>query len=189
MIETAFWRRLDVPGHDAARIAPTAGGWRLAGTAVFCAGPVPACLGYVVDLDADWRTTGGRIRGFRGAAEVEHVFERRDGDWRLDGRLQRGLADLVDLDLGFTPSTNFQQLRRLGLPVGASAGIRVAWFDLGETALTELPQRYHRLDAGRYEYESPTAGYRAVLEMAENGFVRNYPQLWVMEACGRKHAG
>ncbi len=182
MIETVLWRRLDVPGHDAARLAATGGGWLLTGAAVFLHERGPASLTYAVRLDAAWATVSGRIRGFLGEGEVDHAIERTGGGWLLDGKLQPGLAHLVDLDLGFTPATNLQQLRRVGLGVGGTVETPVAWFDPGESALRELPQTYRRCDETRYEYEAPTVPYRGVLEMAASGFVRIYPQLWVMEA-------
>ena len=56
-----------------------------------------------------------------------------------------------------------------------------AWFDIGEAGLVRLPQQYRRIADDRYWYSSPTGGYEAVLEMAGNGFVRLYPELWEME--------
>lgn len=189
MVETVLWRRLDIPGHDAARLAATGESWRLTGAAVFLDDGGPAWLSYSVVLDGSWATIRGRVRGFLGTAEVDRAIERRAEGWHLDGRLQRGLGHLVDLDLGFTPATNLQQLRRVGLRVGESAEVPVAWFDAGESGLVELPQVYHRLDASRYAYESPTAGYRGILEIAANGFVRSYPELWLTEACGSNGSG
>ena len=92
-----------------------------------------------------------------------------------------GLGDLLHLDFGFTPSTNLQQLRHADLAVGEEADIPAAWFDIGEATLTRLPQHYRRTAEDLYHYDSPTAGYEAVLELAPNGFVRLYPELWEME--------
>ena len=44
--------------------------------------------------------------------------------------------------------------------------------------LQALPQRYERRSATTYWYESPTAGYAELLELAPSGFVRRYPGLW-----------
>jgi uncharacterized protein len=178
---TALWERLDVPGHDAARLDPEpGGGWRLRGTAVFRHGGAPACLGYELTLDSDWETVAARIEGFLGRDAVGCRVERGAAGWMLNGAPQPGLGHLVDLDLGFTPATNLQQLRRVALGIGASASVPVAWLEAGSDRLVELEQHYRRLDRDRYEYAAPGPGYAGVLELAGNGFVRDYPGLWRM---------
>ena len=176
----AFWRRIDVPGHDAAMLERVADGWVLTGFATFLENG-PTGVRYRVDLAPDFRTRSGRIEGFRAGRPFHHIFDRDDGRWSLDGAVVPGLDDLVHLDFGFTPSTNLQQLRHADLAVGDEAEIPAAWFDIGEATLSRLPQHYRRLSQEWYEYESPTANYAAVLELSPNGFARLYPDLWEME--------
>ena len=179
MIETALWRRLDTPGHDAARIATAADGRRLEGTAVFRHEDGPAAISYRLDLAPDWSTRRGLLRGFAGAKAVEHEILRGPDGWTLDGVAQPALGHLLDLDLGFTPATNLQQLRRVPLEIGQEADIRVVWFDVAAERLVELPQYYRRLDEYRYSYRG--FSYQGVLQMAPSGFVRLYPDLWEMD--------
>ena len=176
----SFWRRIDRPGHDIARLYPAPAGWVLDGYAVFIENG-PTGVHYRVELGADYTTIRASIDGHRSGAVVRHHFERADSTWMLDGRAVCGLDDLVHLDFGFTPSTNFQQLRHAGLAIGEEAEIEAAWFDIGEHALVRLPQRYRRIAEDHYQYNSPTTGYESVLEMAPNGFVRVYPGLWETE--------
>ncbi|MDX3925323.1 MAG: putative glycolipid-binding domain-containing protein [Shinella sp.] len=176
----ALWRRLDTPGHDAARLAPSGEGWRLQGSAVFLHEHGPAAVRYEVELSADWKTLSARLDGFVAGTPVDHAILRGPDGWVLDGTPAPGFAHLVDIDFGFTPATNLLQLERVALAPGEAADVPVAWFDLGETGFTDLPQRYERLDASRYAYASPTAGYAGTLEVAENGFARIYPGLWEM---------
>ena len=180
MTNTAFWRCLYTPGHDAARVVPLADGWLLTGKAVFQVPEGTTGVDYQVEADANWVARRGAISGFRGVTQFEHKIERTSEGWLLDGR-PNGLADLLDLDFGFTPATNFQQLSRAGLKVGEKAAFSVVWFDIGKTELVALPQVYVRLDERRYGYSSPQGGYEAILEMADSGFVRVYPDLWQME--------
>ncbi len=179
----AFWRRLDQPGHDAARLTQVGEGWKLEGYAAFRENG-PTGLRYSVDLAADFATRGAVIVGHRSGRSFRHEFRRADGEWWLDGEIVPGLGDLVHLDFGFTPATNLQQLLHADLAVGDEAEISAAWFDVGEKTLIRLPQRYRRTTADRYRYSSPTAGYEATLEMAASGFVRLYPGLWEMEPEG-----
>jgi hypothetical protein len=177
-----LWRRLDVPGHDACRLAARDDGWDLAGTAVFLHGGVPALLAYSLRCDRRWFTTGGRVQGFVGASTVDITIERRSGGtWLVNGAPVPGLDACAHLDFGFTPATNLPQLQQLALAEGQGAELLVAWLDVPPAPLVRLPQRYERRSASSYWYESPDHGYAALLELAADGFVRRYPGLWEME--------
>ncbi|MBV9250521.1 MAG: putative glycolipid-binding domain-containing protein, partial [Acetobacteraceae bacterium] len=116
-----LWRRLDRPGHDAARLSRHDEGWLLRGAAVFLDQTGPACIEYEVSLDASWRTTGGKVGGFFAGKSIKHVITRRPDGWLLDGVVATGTGGLLDLDYGFTPATNLLQLRRLDLRIGKAA--------------------------------------------------------------------
>jgi hypothetical protein len=181
-IATAFWRRIDTPGHDACRLWRDGESHRLTGTAVFQEGGIPAAIRYEVICDAGWTTVQGRLSGWQGPQNIDVAFERApDGVWTMNGRRIDAVEGCADLDLGFTPATNFLQLKRIALSAGESASFDVAWFDLSIDTPTRLPQHYERRAALRYWYESPTVGYAAELVMAPNGFTAHYPQLWIME--------
>ena len=181
MFISALWRRLDTPGHDAADVSSTAHGWRLDGAAVFAHELGPARLSYWVDCAPDWRTRSGGVIGWIGDRRCEvQVTRSETGEWRLNGDAVDGLDGCLDLDFGFTPATNFLQLRRCALAVGESVSFPVAWLDVPNPLLTELPQRYERRNAEAYWYESPQGPYSALLELADSGFVRAYPGLWAM---------
>jgi hypothetical protein len=178
----ALWRRLDTPGHDACALEQLADGWQLEGTALFLHEGGPARLTYRVVCDSAWATREGRVDGWLGERRVDFTVVRAPGGaWTLNGEVVPGLERYVDLDLGFTPATNFLQLRRVALGDGESADVPVVWIDAPPASLTVLPQRYERRDQLTYWYESPTAGYAGLLELAPNGFVRRYPGLWEME--------
>lgn len=182
----ALWRRLDTPGHDAARLDQTPTGWVLRGAAVFLHGSGPACLNYEIMCAADWTTTRGRVRGHLGAIAIAYEIVRGAAGWSVNGEHVACIDDIVDLDLGFTPATNHLQLRRANLAVGEMAEFDVAWLE-GESSASELlrlPQRYERRSVDTYWYESPTSGYSALLTVAPDGFVRHYPELWVAEPGG-----
>ena len=176
--EFAVWRRLDRPGRDAALLRPQAGGWLLQGAAAFDHDRGPATVAYQVEVDARWEARRGTVSGYLGDQAVRHEILRDDLGWRLDGVPVESLKDLVDLDYGFTPATNVLQLKRIRLSRGQKADVPAAWFDLDSVSLIELPQTYERRGDASYWYEAPTVPYRALLEIAPNGFVRFYPGLW-----------
>jgi uncharacterized protein len=174
--------RLDRPGRDAALLRSSDGGWLLKGAAAFDHEGGSASVAYQVEVDARWETKRGLIRGFLGDQAVQHEISRDSAGWRLNGRRVEGLDHLVDLDYAFTPATNVLQLSRIALKAGQRAELPVAWLDLDSASLVELPQRYERRGEASYWYEAPTVPYRAMLEMAPNGFVQSYPGLWQMAA-------
>ena len=178
MGEFAVWERLDRPGRDAALLEARAGGWLLRGAAAFGHELGSAVVAYEVQVNARLEATRGALSGFLGEAAVRREILRDQSGWWLDGVKVDGLERLVDLDYGFTPATNILQVMRMALPPGGRAELPVAWFDLDSAALTELPQTYERRSDASYWYEAPTVPYRALLEIAPNGFVRSYPGLW-----------
>jgi len=87
-------------------------------------------------------------------------------------------SECIDLDLGFTPSTNLISLRRLDLPIGQRTTTRAAWLDEGSARLEILEQVYEREAERTYAYQAPRFHYNAVLDVDSTGFVRRYPRLW-----------
>ena len=183
LIAAILWRRLDTPGHDACRLEGDETGWRLDGAAVFQHEGAPARLAYRVACDGMWRTRDGHVRGWVGRREMDvRIVRAADGAWSINGRVVQGLEPCVDLDLGFTPATNLLSIRRLALTDGQAAAVPVAWLDVMADTLEVLPQRYERRTPTTYWYESPTAGYTALLETTPAGFVSRYPDLWETDA-------
>lgn len=177
-----LWRRLDTPGHDACRFERLESGWQLDGTAVFRHNGAPAQLSYRVGGDAAWRTRLGLVRGFVGTDVVDVTIKRTaDGTWAVNDQIAPGLESLVHLDFGFTPATNFPQVRGLSQAAGHAVDLPVAWLDVPFSGLQVLPQRYERRSDTAVWYEAPSVGYAALLELTPEGFVRRYPGLWELE--------
>jgi hypothetical protein len=158
------------------------GGWRLEGVAVFLHEKGPANLAYAVECDDAWRSLAGRVWGAIGNRSIEYRIARAGTAWTLNDRPAPGLDHLSDLDLSFTPATNLLQLRRVAIGSGETVALPAAWLDIDAGALSELSQIYRRLDEMRFAYQAPDVGYEGVLELASNGFIRRYPDLWEAES-------
>ena len=80
-----LWRRLDQPGHDAARLVFHDAQWHLTGTAVFVEALEPCRLDYRVACDASWRTMAASVAGWLGNRAIG-IELRTDGAgrWRLN---------------------------------------------------------------------------------------------------------
>jgi uncharacterized protein len=181
--EAILWRRLDMPGHDAATIKPIADGWRIAGVAIVVESARPCLIEYDVVCDARWVTRHCLLRGFVGAVPIALDVRRAvSGAWTVDGADAPGLEGCMDVDLGFTPSTNLLPIRRLELAVGQWAVVRAAWIRFPEFTTEVLDQVYTRRAADRYLYESGDGAFRRELTSDPFGCVVDYPGLWRAEA-------
>lgn len=173
------WRRLDLPGHDSARLERSYGAWALVGSAVFTHEDRLYHVFYNVDCDDAWRTTRARIAGYVGDEAMEVTLEADEaGRWRLNGRECPQVEGCVDVDLSFSPSTNLLPIRRLRLEVGESAEVRAAWLRFPGFELEPLEQRYTRTAEDTYHYESGGGTFVRDLTVNEAGFVTNYPELF-----------
>jgi hypothetical protein len=142
----------------------------------------PCKLDYLVTCAADWRTCAAHVTGVIGDSDVS-VRVSVDGDrkWYLDDTECPVVAGCMDIDLGFSPSTNLLPIRRLSLAIGQEAEVRAAWLPFPSLTLELLPQVYRREGQRLYRYESSGGAFVRLLEVSEDGFVTNYPGLWVEE--------
>jgi len=181
--DTILWRRLDLPGHEISRLEAREDGFALSGTALFLHEGRPCRLEYAVTCDAAWRTVSARIRGWNGDREVEiDVAVDEERRWRLNGEDCPDVAGYLDIDLGFSPSTNLLPIRRLSLAVGEAAEVQAAWLPFPQLTFEPLPQVYRREGERTYRYESDGGRFVRTLEVNASGFVTSYPGLWQAEA-------
>ncbi|HET8580746.1 MAG TPA: putative glycolipid-binding domain-containing protein [Nitrospiraceae bacterium] len=153
-------------------------------------------LSYEVACDESWHARSATVIGWIGRDPVKLAIAAVPGGrWSVNGAEQTRVAGCIDMDLGFTPATNLIQLRRLALGIGDKADAPAAYLRLDKAdapavwrrspdfALERLEQQYHRVEPNRYEYQSPSVGYAAPLDVTDIGFVTLYPGLWELEAC------
>jgi hypothetical protein len=178
-----LWRRLDLPGHEAAELRRVTDGWQLSGVAVLAESGLPCRMEYIIRCDGRWCTQRCVVRGFIGRDPVMFDLARDPADaWTANGAPVPALAGCRDVDLGFSPSTNLLPIRRLGLSVGAAAPVRAAWVHFPQITTEVLEQVYTRLAADRYLYESAGGIFRRELVVDAAGFVLDYPGFWIAEA-------
>lgn len=124
---------------------------------------------YEIEFD-DWGTTRATVGTL--------VLERIDGDWIVDGAGRPDLAMAIDVDIVLTPFTNTLPIRRLGLDIGEHADLVMAWIDVPSLEVHPDPQRYTRLDATHYRFESLDSDFTRDLEVDADGIVVTYPGLF-----------
>jgi hypothetical protein len=177
-----IWRRLDRPGHEAARLARRGSDWLLSGTAVFADDGRACSLEYLVVCDSDGRTRSGLVRGWLGDEPIAVEITIEAGRWSLNGVACPAVDGCIDIDLSFSPSTNLLPIRRLDLAVGAAASVRAAWLRFPGFVLEPLDQVYRRTGTETYRYESAGGTFVRDLRVNAAGFVIDYPDLWQTES-------
>jgi hypothetical protein len=161
--------------HSAERFVArrTPDGWRLAGVVVLPIDGEPAEIRYHVTLDGGWRTEEAGVAIDAGPVRRAFAFSvDARGRWRVDGEPMPALDGCVDIDLGFTPATNTLQIRRLGLGVGESRTLPVAWLSFPELEVQPLTQTYERLAEDRWRYGDPDTTTDLLVDA--HGFVLRY---------------
>ena len=181
-----IWRRIDAHGLEYCTLARSDDGWTLGGTVVVTFEERPAEARYQVVCDEQWQTRIVVISltmvGAQRTLRLARDDERR---WWLDGEEIVTLRGCLDVDLGVTPSTNTLPIRRLGLDIGKNELVTAAWVRFPSLEVRPLVQRYTRLDAERYRYESGddlesggTPGFTAELLVDDLGLVIDYADIW-----------
>jgi uncharacterized protein len=166
-VSAILWRRLDRPGHEAARVDGTT----IAGTAVFAHDGEPCVLSYTVTCDESWRTRAATVRGFVGSREID-IRITVDGErWLLNGNEVEAVRGCVDVDFNFSPSTNLLPIRRGAIGTTVVA----AWLRFPSFELQPLEQSYERLGTHLFRYASAT-GFTADIEVNDDGLPTRYPR-------------
>jgi hypothetical protein len=178
------WRRIDVPGHEEARIEKTAEGWRLTGQLEADEASVRTRLMYVIECERDWRTRRAVVTGSASGAPMRFEFAADgEGHWTLNGARLPLVEGALDIDLAFTPATNLLPIRRLDLAVGERAHVRTAWLRFPEPRVEALEQSYQRESARVFRYDAlvDSERFQARLDTDEFGRVLLYEGLWQAE--------
>jgi len=185
MTEIMLWKRLDFPGHEIGRLDAIDNGWKLSGTAIFADPQGPCKLDYLVICDRAWRTNSAQVIGLRAGQEIDLAVSVDSArTWRLNGSECAAVEGCVDIDLGFSPSTNLLPIRRLKLAVGEDAEVRAAWLSFPSLRFELLSQVYLREAERTYRYESGGGAFVRTLEVNAAGLVTSYPGLWQAESIG-----
>lgn len=177
-VASIVWRLDEHDSREHARLYALDDGARLAGEAVLSVDDRPTSISWVVELDQRWRTLGATIEVRQGVSRPRRVdVIADDAHWRVDGVIAPALDGCIDIDLGWTPATNLLPIRRTGLAVGESTELEAAWLRFPEVEFVRSRQRYTRVAASIWRYES--GDFTRDLTVNEHGLVTGYgDDLW-----------
>ncbi len=178
-MRSTMWRRIDVPGMEACSINKDGTGSVISGMAIYACQNTPIRIGYSVACTSDWECGAATVDRWVGEDNLKIALQRlADGRWSANDQVIDGVDSLLDIDLGFTPATNTNAIKRLKLAVGSSSEFSAVWLDDESWTFKPLKQRYERLSKDTYKYVSVDSGYEAELTVDDFGLVQVYPELW-----------
>lgn len=174
-----LWSPVATPGleHLHLTIAPAA--IRVDSVVIALGEGGPFRLRYTLRCDGGWR-----VREVRAALlddPVPPIVLRADGagNWTTGhGQPLPELAGCVDVDITATPFTNTLPIRRLDWPIGAPRDLDMAYIWVPEMRVARDPQRYTRLGARLFRFESRDSDFTADLPIDADGLVVDYPGLF-----------
>ena len=173
------WLWIQGTGLERFELLRTDTGWLLRGLIVAANDDEAAEARYEVACDVSWCTERVAIDVRSAAGERSLALTARDGRWHAEGPEIESVRGCLDVDLGWSPSTNTLPIRRLGLAVGATSGpVTAAWVRFPTLDLEPLPQEYRRVAEDRYVYASRGGAFRAELQVDADGLVIDYEGGW-----------
>lgn len=177
-IECGLWRWLAGTGLERFELIRVGEEWVLRGT-ILARPESPAEARYQIVCDAQFRTRLVQVTLQDSGDERRLELSAENGRWYANGQEAPSVRGAIDVDLGWSPSTNTLPIRRLGLGVGQSSGEFIAaWVRFPELTLEPLPQEYRRLSEREFLYTSRGGAFKAKLRVDDYGLVMEYEGFW-----------
>jgi len=179
LLQSCLWRWLPRTGLERCELLREGPDWILKGTILTVADEGPVEARYEVRCDPGWTTRSVDVSLIQGTGERSLRLGVRDGRWYEGETEHPSVRGCLDVDLGWSPSTNTLPIRRLMLEVGAGSGsLTMAWVRFPELTIEPLAQEYRRLSERTYRYSSRGGSFNAEIEVDEQGLVAAYEGVW-----------
>jgi hypothetical protein len=179
LICAGLWQWVQSPGLERFEFARAGDEWVFRGTIITLAHDSPAEARYEIACDGLFRTRRASISLVDANGERSLEINARDSHWFENGTENHTVTGAVDIDLGWSPSTNTLPIKRLKLGIGQGSGeVVAAWVRFPELTLQPLPQEYLRLTDRQYRYSSRGGAFVANLLVDDNDLVLDYERFW-----------
>jgi len=178
-VSSGLWRWLQGAGLERFELVRAADGWIFRGTILTLAAGTAAEARYEIVCDRSFRTRRANVsvRDVTGEHALQIATE--NGQWYENGRENKTVVGALDIDLGWSPSTNTLPIKRLKLEIGQTSGEFIAaWVRFPELTLQPLPQEYIRLTDRQYRYSSRSGAFVANLLVDDDDLVLDYEGFW-----------
>ena len=178
-VSSGLWLWLQGMGLERFELARAAEDWIFHGTILTLAADAAAEARYEIVCDRAFRTRRANVSLRDAAGERTLQIVTESGRWYENGRENKTVVGALDIDLGWSPSTNTLPIKRLQLQVGQTSGEFIAaWVRFPDLTLQPLPQEYVRLAERQYRYSSRGGAFVANLLMDDDDLVLDYEGFW-----------
>lgn len=179
LVSSGLWQWLQSPGLERFELLRGADEWLFRGTILTSVLDAATEARYEIACDSRFRTLWANVSVQDASGERSLQIAARDGRWYENGSENQTVEGAVDIDLGWSPSTNTLPVRRLALDRGQTSGEFIAaWVRFPDLTLQPLPQEYLRLDGRLYRYSSRGGAFVADLTVDDDGLVLDYEGFW-----------
>ncbi|MGC2744901.1 MAG: putative glycolipid-binding domain-containing protein [Candidatus Angelobacter sp.] len=180
LVCTGLWQWLQSPGLERFEFSRIGDEWLFRGTILTLVGNAATETEYEIVCDPYFRTRRANVSVLDAAGERNLQIASESGHWFENGRENHTVDGAIDIDLGWSPSTNTLPIKRLKLEIGQSSGEFIAaWVRLPELTLQPLLQEYLRLGDRQYRYSSRRGAFAANLIVDDNDLVVDYEGFWL----------
>ncbi|HSK45726.1 MAG TPA: putative glycolipid-binding domain-containing protein [Candidatus Binatia bacterium] len=175
-----LWQWVQNPGLERFEFSRLGDDWGFRGTILTLAADTAAEAKYDIVCDRFFRTRRANISVLDATGERTLQIASEGGRWYENGRENQTVVGALDIDLGWSPSTNTLPIKRLKLEIGQTSGEFVAaWVRFPDLTLQPLPQEYVRLADRQYSYSSRSGAFVANLLVDDDDLVLDYEGFWL----------
>ena len=162
MVCSGLWQWLQGTGLERFEFVRAADDWIFRGTILTLAADAAVEARYEIICDRSFHTQQANVSVRDATGERTLQIATESGRWYENGRENQTVKGAVDIDLGWSPSTNTLPIKRLKLGIGqTSSEFMAAWVRFPELTLQPLPQEYVRLTDRQYRYSSRSGAFHS----------------------------
>ncbi len=178
-VSSGLWQWLQGTGLERFELVRAADDWIFRGTILTLTTGTAAEARYEIVCDCSFRTRRANVSVRDATGERTLQIATDSGRWYENGRENQTVVGALDIDLGWSPSTNTLPIKRLKLEIGQTSGeFMAAWVRFPDLTLQPLPQEYVRLADRQYRYSSRSGAFVANLLVDDDDLVLDYEGFW-----------
>lgn len=176
---TRMWSSVDTTCLERFQLTRSERNWKLQGTILRLHAGQPIEARYEVECNSHWQTLMAQVELDTKTEKRSMTLRNHDGLWTLNGKAVPVFDGCMDVDLGWTPSTNTLPIRRLHL---ARSDIRqpvdAVWIRFPDLGLERLHQLYEPTGDKTYRYIAAHGSLVAQITVDQFGIVDEYSGYW-----------
>lgn len=175
-----FWQGIEYQSLENCVVHTTDSGSEINAVIVGKYGEAIYSVTYKIVTNEHWETRHVTVQGQHSNIR-DHLTLEHDGNgsWIMNGEKATQFDGCSDVDIPLTPFTNTLPINRLKLNHDESRVIQVVYIDVLARQIIPVKQKYTCRSGTRYHYENVPNDFEAIIEVDEQGFVVDYPALFV----------